>query len=276
MRKTVILLLSLAMIASCNYRDKPVDKNGLFSSDYRLYQDTPAWELAKAVWDNDISKIDKEVRKNPQLLNYQEPKYGMSLLHMSSCNGQFKSFKELLRLGANPNIYDFTHCTSPIIRCCLDYRDNTKYVAELIKYGANVNDRECGKGRAPQKTEFTPIRAAAYSGNLRMVKLLVEKGANLNTQDNGLCTAIIQDHYDIALYLLEQGADCNGVIFKLEDGEHKWNYYIRDLVKDSEQEEVIKAKSINEVSGQYVQGYRFRQAKEYPQIVEILKKRGCM
>jgi len=261
MRKAVILLLSFAMIASCSriYRDMPVDKSRLLASDYRLYQDTPAWELAKAVWDNNISKIDSEVRKNPQLLNYQESLYGMSLLHMSSYNGQFKSFKELLRLGANPNIYDSIRCTSPIIQCCLDFDDKTKYVAELIKYGANVNDVECGKGRDPQKTEFTPIKAAAgYSGNLRIVKLLVEKGAviNDNSDESILGGAVIQGYYDIVLYLLQQGADCNKVLYRQGgDVNNLTDIYMKDRIMVDE---------------------KLRASKEYGEIIEILKKKGCM
>ena len=261
MRKAVILLLSFIMIASCSkiYRDKPVDKSRLLGEDYRLFQDTPAWELAKAVWDNDISKIDREVKKNPQLLNYQESLYGLSLLHTSSYRGQFKSFKELLRLGANPNIYDSVDCRSPIIQCCLDFDDKTKYVAELIKYGANVNDVECGKGRNLQKTEFTPIAAAAgYSGNLRMVKLLVEKGAviNDNSDESILGGAVIQGYYDIVLYLLQQGADCNKILYRQGmDVDNLTDIYMKDRIMVDK---------------------KLRASKEYPQIIEIMRKRGCL
>ncbi len=113
--KNVILILILLILVSCEKinRDEHVDQNKLIGSDYRLFQDTPAWSLAKAVWDNDIRTIRQKVNENPKILNYQDPKYGNTLLHMSIYNNNYESFKELLKLGANPNIADSFHCTTP-------------------------------------------------------------------------------------------------------------------------------------------------------------------
>ena len=65
MRELIILLIFSLMIISCDKinREHKVNKEELLSSDYRIFQDTPAWELAKAVWDEDIDKIKKEVKK---------------------------------------------------------------------------------------------------------------------------------------------------------------------------------------------------------------------
>ena len=84
MRKIIFYILLFAVVC-CNKidKDKKVDQNRLLGDDYRLFHDTPAWELAKAVWDNDVEKIDEEVKKNPKIINYQEGKYGNTLLHVS-------------------------------------------------------------------------------------------------------------------------------------------------------------------------------------------------
>jgi ankyrin repeat protein len=261
--KINVLLFFLISILSCDKmnREDKVDKNKLLASDYRLFQNTPAWELAKAVWDNDTDKIEEEVKKNPKIINYQDSEFGMSLLHMSLYNGQFKSFKELLRLGANPNISDSMHCTSPIIQACEDFDDKIKYVKELIKYKADVNYVECSEGKEEQKTNRTPLITASSYGHLKIVKLLVDNGAYINYDNNrqagsALGAAVLSEKYDIALYLLERGADCNKVLYKRYNADNSETpIYMRDIIS---------------------KGGEIRASKEYNKIVEILKKKGCI
>jgi uncharacterized lipoprotein NlpE involved in copper resistance len=62
MRKvTVCNLAAIFLFISCNNRENIVDKENLLGNDYRLFQNTPAWELAKAVQDEDILKIKEEI-----------------------------------------------------------------------------------------------------------------------------------------------------------------------------------------------------------------------
>lgn len=50
-------LFSCLLLACTNFnRDKSVDKAELTGRDYRLFQNTPAWDLAKAVQDGDEKK----------------------------------------------------------------------------------------------------------------------------------------------------------------------------------------------------------------------------
>ncbi|MDR6546629.1 ankyrin repeat protein [Chryseobacterium rhizosphaerae] len=259
MRKIILFSLLLAVI-SCNKidRDKKVDKNKLLGGDYRLFQDTPAWELAKAVWDNDVDKIDEEVKKNPKVLNYQENKYGNTLLNLSVYNDNFKSFKELLKLGANPNISDSMHCSSPLITACESFDDKTKYVEELIKYKADVNYVECNEGKQEQKTNRTALILASHRGNLGIVHLLIENGAKINytnpNDEDALSLATLSTNYDIVLYLLQHGADCRKVLYKKGGAVNPKDIYMKDWIE-------------NEAK---------RSAKEYSEIKELLKKKGCL
>ena len=253
-------MLCLLLTISCDKitRDKVVDKNKLLGADYRLFQNTPAWELAKAVWDNDVDKIDEEVRKKPQILNYQDPKYGNTLLHISIYNDDYKGFKELLKLGANPNIADFFHCSTPLIEACESFEDKTKYAEELIKYKANVNYVECSGGKE-QKTNRTPLICAADRDNLNLVKLLIKHDAKVDYVNphggSALGVASLSDNYTIILYLLEHNANCHQILYKKYDQSDTGTpVYLKDLL----QEEDLKS------------------SKEYSAIVAILKKRGCL
>lgn len=261
MRRFIILFSLSLCIISCNKidRDSKVDKNKILAGDYRLFQDTPAWNLAKAVWDNDVDKIDEEVKKNPGIINYQEKQYGNTLLHLSVYNDNYKGFKELLKLGGNPNISDSMQCSSPLIVACASFDDKTKYAKELIKYRADVNYVECNTGKNEQKMYRTPLITASGRNHLDIVKLLVQNGAKINYNDgrqagSALGSAALSRNYNIVLCLLQQGADCSKVLYKKGGGNDLKDIYMRNWIETEAD----------------------RSAKEYSEIKKLLKKKECL
>lgn len=98
MKVMIIQLVFTSLLLSCSniYREIPVDKSKLSGMDYRLFQNTQAWELAKAVQDENTVKIDKIISENPSIVNYQDPKYGNTLLTLTIMNQQLKSFKFMI------------------------------------------------------------------------------------------------------------------------------------------------------------------------------------
>ena len=95
MKAIIIQLVFSCLLFSCSNlsREKIVDKSELTGGDYRLFQNTPAWELAKAVEDGNTNKIDKIVSENPELINYQESKYGETLLMLTIMNQQLNHLR---------------------------------------------------------------------------------------------------------------------------------------------------------------------------------------
>lgn len=231
MKKYILLASMILFIVSCGKltREREVEKSKLLGTDYRLFQKTPAWELAKAVWDDDFMKIDELTKKDKDLINYQDPKYGQTLLFLTMWHNQKETFKFLLAHGANPNIHDTYDGTSPIIEACKE-RLNIEFVMILLRNGANPNDVEVGKRRDGNHTRYTPLMAAAENGNIDLVELLVNKGASLNYinefDQSALSVSITQVKYDVILYLLKKGVDYRMPTSHNEE-QHK-TYYIQD------------------------------------------------
>jgi outer membrane protein assembly factor BamB len=86
--------------------------------------------------------------------------------------------------------------------------DTSGITAALAK-GADVN--------AKSRYDVTPLIFAAGSGRLEAVKLLISRGADVNAQDTfyrarAAEMAITNGHTDVALYLLQNGADGDGLL----------------------------------------------------------------
>ena len=215
----IILIAIACLLFSCSdlSREKIVDKSELTGRDYRLFQNTPAWELAKAVEDENTKKIDKIVSENPEIINYQESKYGNTLLMLTIINQQLKPFKALLKRGADVNIHNTFDGTSSLIKACSSKFYNITFVKMLIEYGADVNDVEIGERRKENGTRLTPLIAASRTGRLDLVRFLVSKGADVNYQNefgqSALSKSVMVDEYKVAYYLLQNGADYNRPIY---------------------------------------------------------------
>lgn len=217
----ILQIIFSCLLLSCSNinRDKPVDKQDLTGGDYRLFQNTPAWDLAKAVQDENEKKINEIVSKDPKLINYQEPKFGNTLLMLTIMNQQIKPFKTLLENKADVNIHNTYEGTSALIEACSFKQYNTKFAEILLQNGANVNDVQTDKTE-PDKVK-TALMKAAKTGKLDLVVLLVKNGADVNYQNeyeqSALSESAIIDRYEISYYLLQNGADYKRPIFYRPD-----------------------------------------------------------
>lgn len=217
--RIVIFALAVGLFVSCSNgdRDQPVDRSGLTGGDYRLFQGTPVWKLAKAVRDGDRKRIGVLLAKDPALINYQEPKYGGTLLMLTIMNQQMGSFRALLDQKADLNVHNTYDGTSALIEACSYDQYDIRYAEMLIDRGANVNDVETGPRRAGNSTRFTPLIAASREGMADLVRLLLEKGADIHYRNEfkqtALTESVLVDKMGTVLFLLEHGADYKQPIF---------------------------------------------------------------
>lgn len=264
--RLIILVSFLIPFLSCHDREQNVDPRILANNDFRLFQETPAWELAKAVEDENEQGIYEILKGEPNMVNYQCPRYGETVLHLAASHHKLKSIECLLKSNADINIRDTENGDTPLNNACYaSYAgdEGIKTIELLIEHGADVNVIEVTDSN---KMPRSPLMSACYDGFWEGVVLLISKGADVNYIRNNVETALgeslVLGHYQIAYYLLQHGADYTRPIIQMKDTSGKRD---GDIVRSVYIKEEMEKKKIN---------YFTPEREYYYKIVDFLRDKG--
>jgi len=129
----------------------------------------------------------------------------MTLLWFAIQEKNFEAIKMIVRAGANPEDH-IVQGVGTAVSFALQNKD-LRYLSALLDGGLPANHT------VEDNTPLIQRAAGAEGATLDHVKLLVERGADLNVQDSiggtALLSAINTNQPDRAFYLVEQGADLN-------------------------------------------------------------------
>lgn len=204
MKKLIIVIIISYNTISCN--SQAYDPG----FDYKLFDNTPVEELAKAVKNDDIDKIKYLINEKKMNVNYQRQgiKYKNTVLSFAIVNQKPETVEALLKCGANPNIIGGRQNDTPFI-IALEYTYpaiscDTRKIEMLIKYGAEVNKIH---NDALNNVIRTPLMIASGEGCLSVVKLLIKNGTDPDIYPKyegygAIAEALITDNIDIAKYLI--------------------------------------------------------------------------
>lgn len=181
------------------------DKDNYTIKDIKIFKDTPAWELILAVKKEKINKIDKILKKNPELIDYQEPHFGVTPLLWSVGMDKYDSAKKLLEYGADPDLGTLTYGRTPLLQASsyswVDTKasKDPKFVKLLLEYGADPNKSYIGfigpDSQTPMEPGTTPLMNSIGS-SIEKMKMLIEYGADIDQESHSLTTAAICALFD--------------------------------------------------------------------------------
>lgn len=291
---TIILITLSILLSSCQIDDISAEKGEYKITNINIFKDTPVWELAVAVRDQKTETIEKIVKNDPLLLNYQESKYGATLLFWAIGMEKFKSAETLLKCGADPNIASKTEWQTPLFLAAgfswvdHDAKRDPKYVNLLLDYGADPNKIVMESEKFIMEPGASPLMHSIGSG-IEKTKALVEAGADINYKTERGYTAAISalitgynstlDGMEYAHYLIvEKKAKVTEPYYRLksygnEDPNEQFfpvsilRRWIYDL--DSE-EHRIKMEIVEEFARQ---GVIYWETEIHKSILESIKKR---
>ncbi|NLY75355.1 MAG: ankyrin repeat domain-containing protein [Firmicutes bacterium] len=298
--KTVLLVL-VALICSYQVNIKAASKGEYRITDIRIYKDTPTWKLALAVKRQDTKSIEKIAEKEPYLLNYQDPKYGATLLLWAVGTERYRSAEALLKCGADPDIASTGNTTyggdTPLLVASgfswVDRRakKDPKFVKLLLKYGADPNKPYAGfnipESKSLTEPGTSPLMQSIGCG-IEKMKALVEAGADINYKTKSGNTAAITalnaggpnatlEALQYAYYLIveKKAKVIDHYYGRLSYSDPTRKFYPVDLLRywiyplDSE-EYKIKLKIIEEFARQ---GVNYWETEINNRTLEIIKKR---
>lgn len=201
MNKKKLLVLPILILIMCIgvyfVNNKTNETRGDYMiTDINIYKDTEAWELALAVKGEEVKEIEKILREKPELVNYQDPKYGATLLLWSVGMEKYESAEALLKCGADPDIASTDDGKTPLYVAAgfswidNDFKKDPKYVKLLLNYGADPNKTYTATENNSMDRGESPLMNSIGCG-IEKTKALVEGGADINyKQENGYTAAV--------------------------------------------------------------------------------------
>jgi ankyrin repeat protein len=190
----LILILALGRCVQMNTMERPAQ---LQIRDVKIWNGTPVQKLASAVNNQNVKQIEKLTKEHHDIINYQEPQFGMTLLLWSVGMEKYEAAKALLECGADPNIIGIWEGGTALYRAAgYSFIDNEakkdeKYVKLLLEYGADPNIGFIGNDHNTiDEIGTTPLMKSIGCG-IEKTKALVETGADINYRSPTGATASI-------------------------------------------------------------------------------------
>lgn len=182
--------------------------------DFGLFKNTPVQKLARAVEAEDTSAISKIVKADKPNIDFQESRFGETLLSLAILNYKVLSIEQLLKLGANPNIKSPITGESPFLDFCKRssrFSTSSETLQTLIKYGGDVNAINLLEIKDTLETTHSNFNTAllyvcAY-GNIATLRVLVDNGAKLDVypiegEGSLITNVLLADNFDMLKYFL--------------------------------------------------------------------------
>ncbi len=166
-------------------------------------------DIFKAIEEKDYTKVEKLIEEGTLTEQYNDN--GLTPLWIAVYKNDTVAVNLLLKQGADINFLEKKGAHPIMIGCLVNSYESVKI---LLENGADVN------WKSPAVRNQQPIRFASQGGSLKLVKLLLSYGADIESSpdDKGtpLIAALHAKKFDIAEFYFLSGANVNVIA---RDGE---------------------------------------------------------
>ena len=204
------IFFTILLCSSCNssrprenyiryhYNRSAIEKSKYTISNIELYENSPVWPLAIAVYEQDTECIFKIFINDTSLINIQESKYDINLLEWAVYNHRYYSALALLKSHANPNMGDAGGFTAfSLAAWNKDNPDYLKLISSFVKTEKPIISKKDTTGF------YNGPMAFAAGISLENVKALVEAGVKIDTAyGRPISEACSHGKLDVVKYLV--------------------------------------------------------------------------
>jgi ankyrin repeat protein len=145
-----------------------------------LASKVPTMTIHEAAALGDMQTLKALARWKDTLASYSPD--GWTPLHLAAAFGGSQATEFLLNEGADPNARSKNPLNNTPLHACVAVSHNAHTAKLLLDKGSDVN--------AVQHGGFTALHSAAFSGDLAMVRLLMDSGAKLDPKTDDGQTAL--------------------------------------------------------------------------------------
>jgi len=190
---TVLVLILLAACTILGQGHRAYHAQTFFTGDDLL--------MAEAIEHNDMPRL-KQLAQGRDLGRKGEK--DMTLMWFAIMRENFDAIRTLVELGVNPD-EQRTESFGTALHFSFMAHQDTRYLKAMLDGGLSPNHQSPGN---------SPLLHRGVFGGLEHVKLLLQRGTRINDRTAGvgytaLDEAISRVKPDIAIYLVQQGADFN-------------------------------------------------------------------
>lgn len=167
-----------------------------------IFKDKKIAALVHSVKKGNMKKAAKLIEAGADINGESEE--GITPLYYFFLKKDYKSFKRMLELGADPNVNPAGSGFYRLINASIRVKDD-RYCKLLLQYKVDLNYQWTSEAEPP-------LRSALYSSvDSKYLRLLLEHGMDLSYSEystyNPVITVLHRHDYEKALILLEFGAD---------------------------------------------------------------------
>ncbi|WP_092383267.1 ankyrin repeat domain-containing protein [Halopseudomonas salegens] len=171
--------------------------------------------LARAIERNDMAQLRQLAEGQDLSLKGEKD---MDLMWFAIANENFDAIQTLVELGVNPDA-QIAQGIGSALQFTFMKHDDTRYLKAMLDGGISPNHQHPRQELMLQRGVF---------GGLEHVKLLLERGTHIDARDSiggtALHSATTSVEPDIAIYLVNQGADFN--TYKTNGSSVSWSVYL--------------------------------------------------
>ncbi len=162
---------------------------GLPGYRFSNFKETPVWELAKAIQNDDIDEVKELCASKKFNLNFEDPKFGMTVFSLAIANNKRNAFKALIESGLDVNFIFGDGSSNYLLESIWQIENcDSFFLDELLILNCSLKKISYYTEKVNHLVEITPLIESVTIKDdegdfcIEVSKKLINNGADINEE----------------------------------------------------------------------------------------------